>query len=282
MKSQFKHDVISSFYLWFEKQLVSDDCSAYLTDQPNTFSYTQFNDLPTGFYGYQGMYRQLVAEYDVSKPNSGVFISGNFVSGSNVSIDYNNGRVILPRASGTGLTITANSTVKEINVYLSEEDAEQLLVTSDFIDSSINSSYLFSKDFKRDEKTFILPACFIKQEKGETESVCLGGEVSSKSFLRVVVLASDHYLVDGVLSFFEDKKYSCIKLIDFADNPYGRSYTLKQFPYLYSNLEQYSSLYVENVVTSKVTQSLSLERLQKNLILGFIDFELSNYRYLNS
>lgn len=282
MKSQFQHDVLSSFYLWLEYQLVSDDSQAYVTNRQNNFHYANFSDLPTGYVGYQGEYRQLVAEHSISNPNSGVFISGSFVSGSNILIDYSNGRVILPRSSGENLTITANSSVKEINTYLSENDEEQLILQNDFIDSSTDSPYLSSKEFKRDEKTFILPACFVRMQNIDNDLVALGGEVDTQSFIRVTVLSTDQYIFDGTLSFFSDKKHQCIKLIDVGNDPYGRSFTLKSFPYSYENLTGYSSLYVKDVRVSKVTKSIVLDNLQKNLNLGFIDFELSKFRYLNN
>ena len=125
MKAQFDQDLLSSFYLWFENFLVKDKAQAYSTDNSNAFKYVDFPDIPSSHHGYQGQYRQLVAEQSVDVPNSGFFSDGGFVTGNydengSVFTDYDNGRLIFPSASGTGLTLTANSTIKEVNSSTSD------------------------------------------------------------------------------------------------------------------------------------------------------------------
>ena len=75
MKSQFSHEVFSSFFLWFEKRLVSTQGGAYITNQSNAFEYASFSDIPSNYHAYQGRFRGLVQDHDVSPPNSGVFIN---------------------------------------------------------------------------------------------------------------------------------------------------------------------------------------------------------------
>lgn len=284
MKSQFIHKVFPSFFLWFENKLLSSNSKAYVENMSNDFDYVDFADVPPSHHGYQGKFRQLVADQSVDTPNSGIFINGSFASGdsSNIYIDYDNGRVIVPQASGTSLNITANNTVKEINTYISEEDEEQIILTSDFIDSSnLSSTNLFSKTSKLDEKTYILPACFLRVVDSNNERLALGGEDDTKISVRAIVLAKDNYIIDGVLSLFNDSENECIKLFPFEDYPYGVFNDVKAFPYSYDSfISSYSdTCYVENVNTSKVISSISLEKLEKNVLLGFIDFELSIYRY---
>ncbi len=148
MKTQFSHTILNSFYLWFERELLGNKSKAYKTNQSNSFKYIDFPDVPNSHLGYQGQFRQLVADYCVDQPNSGVFIDGGFVSGdsSDIYIDYNQGRVIVPLASGTGLDITANHTVKEVNTYISSDDEDNSLSPVIFVDSSdLTETYLFLK-----------------------------------------------------------------------------------------------------------------------------------------
>ena len=286
MIPQFTHKLISSFQLWFENKLVSDGCKAYFTNVSNTFRQIDFDDIPSGYYAYQGLHRQLVAEYDVDVPNSGVIINGNFVSGDSedIYIDYNRGRVVVPEASGDSLNITANHTIKEVNVYLTEDDETQILTQSDFIDTSDTSTtHLSSKVDKLDDNIRLLPACFIKLEKNTCEPLAFGGYSDTPTSVRVIVLASSNYIVDGLLSFFTEQCQKCIPLVPFGDNPYGEIFTLKSYPYAYSDYTggYGEKAFISKVRTSKVTDSFSLERLQRNLVLGYIDFELSTYRYPN-
>lgn len=287
MNSQFSHNIFSSFYLWFEAQLLDSNAKAYSTNESNVFQYVDFYDVPPTHCGYQGKFRQLVADQSVDVPNSGIFIDGSFVSGDspNVYIDYDNGRVVLPQSSGNSLNITANSTIKEINTYMTEDDEEQLLLTSDFVDSSDTSTTnLFSKTAKRDEKMFVLPACFLRVVTTNNERLAFGGEDDSMTTIKAAVLAKDNYTIDGVLSLFADKEGTCIKRIPYEDYPYGVFHDVKSFPYSYSSFSSSydASSYIEKVRTSKISDSISTEKVEKNVLIGFIEFDLSTYRYPRS
>ena len=284
MKTQFAHNLLNSFYLWFERELLGDKSKAYKTNQSNTFKYVDFPDVPNSHLGYQGQFRQLVADYCVDQPNSGIFIDGSFVSGdsSDIYIDYNGGRVIVPAASGTGLNITANNTIKEVNTYVSSDDEEQLLVASDFVDASdLTETYLFSKDSKLDEKTYILPACFIRLINNENEDFTFGGQDESITRIRVTILATDNYLLDGIVGLFSDTNERCITHVPFENSPFGHFYSIKDYPYCYE--DHISSLsgktYVKEVKSSKTKNSFNSEKVEKNIYIGFLDFDLSTYRY---
>lgn len=283
MKTQFSHNIFSSFYLWFEARLLSSQGQAYVVNQSNTFQYVDFKDLPSTHYGYQGRFRGLVADDSVSVPNSGVFISGNFISGAStgIQIDYLNGRVIVPAASGTGLTITANNTIKEVNIYPYEDDEAQLVISSDFVDyDNQTSTFLSSLTRQLDQKTYLLPACFLRYVTTENENASFGGEKDSKTRVRAVVIAKDNYIIDGVLSLFADTRGSCVPMIPFEDYPYGEYNTIKSFPYSYSSYISnfQSKSFIENVVTSKLDYSIAMDKMEKNILIGFIDFDLSTFR----
>lgn len=284
MKAQFSHELFSSFYLWFENKLISDKSKAYVENQSNVFEYVDLPDIPSSHYGYQGKFRQLVADQSIDTQNSGIFIDGVFATGSSadIDIDYDEGRVIVPAASGTALTITANNTVKEVNTYPSEDDEVQLLLTSDFVDSAATSTTnLFSKTSKRDEKTYIIPCCFLRVMSDESTPISFGGEDDTRIKIRATVLAKDNYLMDGLLSLFAGTRSECVKLVPFEDYPYGAFNNVKSFPYSYSDyVSGYTdNAFIENVKTSKVIDSISMDKIEKNVLIGFIDFELSKYRY---
>lgn len=285
MKTQFSHNLLSSFYLWFESILLGDDAKAYATDQSNEFSYVSDNpQIPDGYYGYEGKFRELVAEYSVDKPNSGVFIDGVFTSGDSpdIYIDYKNGRIVVPQASGTGLTITANNTIKEINIYITEEDEEQLLVMGDFVPSDNNdSTFLYLNKGKLDEKIFQLPAVFITSNTPQNELISFGGEYDTKTRIKAIVMCYDNYTRDGILSLFADQIDTCFKQIPFEDYPYGDFYSLKSYPYSYSSFSSSytTNNFIEGVQTSTISNPVIMNKLEKNLLVGFIDFDVSSWRY---
>jgi hypothetical protein len=284
VKSQFSHELFLSFMLWFEKRLASTQGSAYITNQSNVFSYTDgFNDIPTSHRAYQGRFRGLVQEYDVTVPNSGIFINGGFVTGSNtgIYIDYLNGRVIVPAASGASLNITANNTIKEIQVYDYPDDEEQLILSSDFVDfTDQTTTYLTSQTNQVVENTYLLPACFLRYVTTENDYFSFGGEMDSQTRIRAVVIAKDNYLIDGVLSLFADTKGSCIARVPFENYPYGVFNSIKSFPYSYNSFVSGfgGKTFIDNVNTSKLDYSISMNKLEKNILVGFIDFDLSTFR----
>jgi len=283
MKEQFDHELLSSFYLWFENELLSDRVAAYQTGLSNSYSYVDAFDIPDGFIAYQGAYRQLVAEQNVSAPNSGIFIGSNFVSGSasGVYTDYNNGRIIFPSASGSNLAITSVSTVKEVNTYLTNDNPEQTLLEGDFREYGQTYPKSQSTKDKHDEKIYFLPACFITPAVSDNNELAFGGEEDTKTRIRVMVLAYDNFVLDGVLSAFRDGARKCISMIDYEDFPYGAFGSLKSFPYRYQDLisTSTSKTYIENVKASRVLGQSFKDKLEKSIRIGFLDFDLSTFRF---
>jgi hypothetical protein len=289
MITQFDHNILSSFYLWFENHLVGPKVKAYNSNLNNTYKYIDFHDIPSGYIGYQGQFRQLVAEHSIENPNSGIFINSNFVTGdtnlSNIYIDYENGRVILPEASGKNLTITSNSTVKEVNTYITNEDEEELILHGDFLELGQNKPYFYNKTEKLDEKTYFLPACFISLASAENKEFSFGGQEDTQTRIRVTVLTSDNYTLDAILSAFRDTVRSMVVHIPYEQFPYGAFFSTKTFPYQYINLKniqpnisQNKSL-ITNVTASKVISESVRKNLNKNFLIGFLDFDLSTYRF---
>ena len=288
MKAQFDQTLLSSFYLWFENYLLKDKSQAYSTGASNTFKYVDFPDVPSSHYGYQGQFKQLVGEYNVDIPNSGFFSDGGFVTGDNdanggVFTDYDNGRLIFPSASGTGLTLTANSTVKEVNTYISYDGDLETILHSDFKEAGANFPYQYSKDSELDEQIFFLPACFISLASSDNTEFSFGGEEKTESRARVMILSSDNYIMDSVMSLFRDSVRTDFKNVPYESFPYGPFYSIKNYPYTYdgliSALTNAEETHIDNVSVSKVVSEQLRENLNKGISIGFIDFDLCTYRF---
>jgi hypothetical protein len=289
MKAQFDQNLLSSFYLWLENRLLKDDTKAYLTNVQNSFKYIDFNDIPQDMVGYQGEYRQLVAESNIDVSNSGFFINGNFITGNpqqngGILLDYQNGRILLPSGSGTSLQISGNFSVKEVNTYISHDNDLDFILHSDFIENGQDSPYLYGKGNKLDEGSYFLPACFVSIASSENEEFCFGGEEDTKTRIRVMVLTKDSYIMDSVISRLRDTARERITHIPYEDFPYGYSYSIKNFPYFYSSLKisQGASAaisHIEKVSVSKVISEELRENLNKNFSIALVDFDLSTYRF---
>ena len=286
MNSQFDQTVLSSFYLWFENHLLAEKAKAYSTDMDNAFQYVDFPDIPSSHVGYQGKFRQLVGDHGVDQANSGFFAGAGFVTGNydengGVYTDYNNGRLIFPAASGEALTLTANSTVKEVNTYIANDSDLQMILQSDFKDGSL--PYQYQQTSELDEEIYFLPACFISIASSDNTEFSFGGEENTQSRVRGMLLSFDNYILDAVLSLFRDTVREDITHIPYGDFPYGFSFSIKDFPYSYDTLvaaqSSPSTSHIDNVTVSKVVSEELREKLNKNISISFIDFDLSTYRF---
>ena len=279
MKVQFDHNVLSSFYLWFENYLLSDKIKAYNTGLSNNFQKIDAYDVPNGYLAYQGEFRQIVAENSVDIPNSGFYVNGSFVSAntssSNIFVDYDNGRLIVPSASGSNLTITGNFTIKEVNTYITNEDAEDLIVHGDFVEYGQTTPYLYTKTDKLDEKTYFLPACFISLASTENSEFSFGGEEDTKTRIRVTVLTKDNYVLDAILSAFRDTVRKSITHIPYEQFPYGAFFSLKNYPYSYQSLIDSQPCltnnrsFINEVIASKVINESIREKINKNFLMFY-------------
>tara|TARA_A200000159_G_scaffold83414_1_gene77161 strand:- start:2250 stop:3134 length:885 start_codon:yes stop_codon:yes gene_type:complete len=291
MKAQFDQNVLSSFYLWFENRLLGSSAKAYQINLDNAFTSGSFSDVPDTHIAFQGKYRSLVGEYNVDNPNSGFFLGSDFITGNydkngGIFTDYENGRLIFPQASGAEIgstALTANSTVKEVNTYITNDTDAQIILHSDFKDSATELPYQYGKTGEFDETTYFLPACFISVASSDNTEFSFGGEEDTRTRMRVMVLSFDNYTLDSVLSLFRDTVRRDITHIPYEDFPYGFSFSLKDFPYSYDNLVASQSnptkSHIQEVSVSKIVSERIRENLNKNISIGYIDFELCTYRF---
>ena len=291
MKAQVDQNILSSFYLWFENQLLGSSAKAYKINLDNAFTSGSFPDVPPSHVAFQGKYRSLVGEHNVDNPNSGFFLGSSFITGNydengGVFTDYENGRLIFPQASGAEIgstALTANSTVKEVNTYITNDTDAQIIIHSDFKDSATELPYQYSKTGEFDETTYFLPACFISVASSDNTEFSFGGEEDTRTRMRVMVLSFDNYTLDSVLSLFRDTVRKDITHIPYEDFPYGFSFSLKDFPYSYDSLVDAQSSptksHIQEVSVSKIVSERIRENLNKNISIGYIDFELCTYRF---
>ena len=295
MKAQFDHILSSSFYLWFDDKLTREadakiDTGGQLFDAVVRGGSEQATDLPNNLDAYYCADRQLVCN-GASEP-SGVYIDGAFHKQGdaphNLLIDHNEGRILTKSVSTGGAdlisnTISGNFKRKELNVYITNETEEQLLIQNDFVLGDVigEPTYL-QQQADLGEKKYTLPAAFISLNSSANEAWAIGGVEDTRSLIRVVVITDSNYALDATLSLFRDCGRSSFKLIDFENFPFGQFYHVKSFPYNYldfisSNCADLSPAFIERVVVSKLFDR-SGTQIPQGLRVGFIDFEVSTIR----
>jgi len=284
VKVGFDHEVLSSFYLWCDDRL-NFFAEAYQPPISHTFEYVDSADIPIGWNAFYSPYRQFVWSSDVIAVANSVKIGGVTVPDKDgIFIDYNNGRILVDTSSRHGasktLVITGDFAYKTLNVYITDETEESVILNSDFIISPANQTFL-QQNGGFGEKIYTVPAMFITLDNSTNEPFAFGGMDQTVLNVRSVVVADSNYTLDGALSIFRDSARTNFPLIDFNDFPFGEFNHIKNPPYKYKDLITASSsdCFVDEVKASKLTDR-SRERItgSKDYKIGFLDFKISKAR----
>ena len=283
MKPTFTHNVINSFFLWFDNFLMTKG-DAYKTYTTKLYNY-QDARLGADKVVYGSPYKQWVYDKNITGTTipSGFTINNQFVSTgtSGMKIDFDNGRIIFNSGVSTGLNVTGTYSVKEVNSYITDQPEDNLIIENKFV---TNSRFTVSENYIAPYNP-VTPCIFASIETAHNTAFAFGGEDETKCIIKVVAFCENLYQLDGVLSIFGDSYNEIFSLIPMTGHPLGEFNELKTgvYPtgYNYKNLSNaYNSqtLFISHVETSKIRDSV-IKELNPILHIGFLDFEIKTYRY---
>jgi hypothetical protein len=283
MKPTFTHNVINSFFLWFDNFLMTKG-DAYKTYTTKLYNY-QDPRLGGDKVVYGSPYKQWVYDKNITGATipSGFTINNQFVSTgtSGMRIDFDNGRIIFNSGVSTGLNITGTYSVKEVNSYITDQPEDNLIIENKFV---TNSRFTVSENYIAPYNP-VTPCIFASIETSHNTAFAFGGEDETKCIIKVVAFCENLYQLDGVLSIFGDSYNEIFSIIPMTGHPLGEFNEMKTgaYPtgYNYKNLSNaYNSqtLFISHVETSKIRDSV-IKELNPILHIGFLDFEIKTYRY---
>jgi hypothetical protein len=278
MKATYINNLMSSFYLWLDHEVLARG-EAFINYSGKLYNSSDPN-FPTNSV-YSAPFRQWV--YDSSIPNanipSGVFIDGNYTTrGTNgLNIDFNKGRAILNNGFNS-TNVTASYSFKEYNIYYTDEREEKLLfekaynITPKVTQAMSGLNYLDTP----------YPCIFIKHRMGENVPFAFGGEDSTQTMIRCIVLASNSFSLDGLISILSDsarKVFPVLSPNDFPFNYFGDFKTGNNFNYINvcKNQSPYNFVYIDRVTVSKLDE-IDNSKINKKCVAALVDFELFNIR----
>lgn len=279
MKPQFQHKVATSYLLWFENYFFKKS-EAYSVE---TGSFTPYTDtsLPSGYQAFGLPHKQLIYDNSMSGAYipSGVYIDNVFtpIETGKYMIDFENGRFI-GSGVGTGAAITGSFSPKELNVYYTNETEENVVINiQDKIDESVKSfiSGYYDPNIQK------LPAIYVSNYSMENAGFALGGMVETTTQAKAIVIANNAYELDCVLSVFADSYNEVIPLVEFDSYPLDEYGGIKSGSFSYETLKSTypKEIFVKSAITSKMSDRVRANNILKNLYVGFVDFDLSTYRY---
>ena len=283
MKPTFTHNVINSFFLWFDNFLMTKG-DAYKTYTTKLYNYEDPR-LGGSKVVYGSPYKQWVYDKNITGATipSGFTINNQFVptGTSGMKIDFDNGRIIFNSGVSTSLNVTGTYSVKEVNSYITDQPEDNLIIENKFV---TNSRFTVSENYIAPYNP-VTPCIFASIETAHNTAFAFGGEDETKCIIKVVAFCENLYQLDGVLSIFGDSYNEIFSIIPMTGHPLGEFNEMKTgaYPtgYDYKNLSNaYNSqtLFISHVETSKIRDSV-IKELNPILHIGFLDFEIKTYRY---
>tara|TARA_R110000772_G_scaffold249040_2_gene363211 strand:+ start:477 stop:1325 length:849 start_codon:yes stop_codon:yes gene_type:complete len=282
MKPQYKHELMTSFLLWFDHELLQEG-EAYSNKTGQLYSKPD-SRIPDSYSAFQSNYKQWVSDSSVTGTTNPVIpteFNGNSRSNGFI-FDFENGRIIETGGATISTDITGTFAVKDFNVYLTNETEEDLILENKF---QINSRYGDLSMSGIDAYDKVVPAIFLNSEYMRNEGFAFGGEDLTKNIIKAVVISDSEYQLDGALSIFADTARKTFSKIPFSDHPSTEYGDIKGGTYNYLSLSNSHSseipYFIEDVTVSKFSERAQ-SRLPGNLKVGFIDFDVSTSRFPRS
>jgi hypothetical protein len=278
MIEQFHHTVTNSLMLWFDHFLLKKgQAFSNITSEFFPYNDERLND---NFKVFGSPFKQWVTDSSISGasiPNEFTTNTGTLNRDSGAIIDFENGRVLVPRTSPIN-QMTGTFAVKDFNIYYTNDTEEDLVIENKYsINSripSIAKSYISPYDQ-------VIPAVFLSISNLSNQGFALGGMENTKIKANAVILTEDAYQLDGVLSIFNDSRNETFSQIPMSEHPQNEYGDLKTDSYNYvelSNQYKDKTFYVEESIVSKL-QDKARKSVLGDLYVGFVDMEIHQHRY---
>lgn len=286
MKPQFQHQVVTSFALWLDHIILSKG-EAFQNIQ-SSFYHQNDERMDPDFVSFASPHKQWVTDSAIVGANiiDKIIIDNVEIEKNKFGIryDYNNGRVLLPRTIANATSsIEGSYSVKDFNVYITDQTEEELLIETKFDKNSRFDQNIIGGVKPYDQ---VVPAIFCSYEEGLNVPFAFGGHDMTKSHIRCVVFAENSFQLDGVFSILKDFNTTTIANVGFNEHPLNEFGDLKYGIYDYADLSDryYNNknaqciMHVENIIVSKIKDRVA-KQSHPGLYLGFIDVDIMAFRY---
>lgn len=279
MKSSYINNLVSSFYLWLDHEILSRG-EAFITYSGKLYDVQDPAFKTSTVYG--SPFKQWV--YDSSIQN--VFIPSGVTSGSQfiprgqngLSIDYNHGRVIFAENQIPNKDFNIKYSFKEFNLYYTDEREEKLI----FEKSYTLTPYINQITGALAPLDIPYPCIFIKLKTNENKPFAFGGLDESNYWIRCIILAKDGFSLDSVTSILVDSARKMFPVFNPEDLPFnylGDFKTGNSYNYINKCQTQGQNqlVLIDKVNITKFDESENLY-INKKTIAALADFELKSIR----
>jgi hypothetical protein len=278
MKPSYLTKLMSSFYLWIDHEILKEG-EAFVNYSGSLYP-TEDSNFPTSTV-YGGPYKQWVYDSSISGVNipSGVYSNNDFIprATSGLAIDYSNGRAIFNNNTLVDNNLTASYSLKEFNIYYTDEREETLLFENAYRVTPKVTRVTGSLDYSDNP----YPCVFIKHRTSENLPFSFGGLDTTETQIRCVVLSDSSFKLDSLISILNDTSRKVFPLFALADLPFdylGDFKTGTSF-----NYTDWCDVYGQNLVTVKRVYITKLDevdnmKINNKCVAALVDFDISAVR----
>jgi hypothetical protein len=280
MKPTYQHQLLTSFYLWFDHFLLSK-AQAFKNFETDFYYYADERIQNKRVFG--SPYKQWVYDKSIANATTPTISGGAGALSAGISgmiLDHENGRVLFNGDVETGAAISGAYSVKNFNTYVSNQNEESLIIEGKY---KLNARYTrqLTNVAPYDE---VVPAVFLSTTDTNNQPFALGGQDNTITNISAVAFAENTYQLDGILSTFADASKEVFYGIPYTGSPldeYGAVKSSYPDGYNYTNVSNdYSSniAMIQNTTVSKISDRMD-KFIPIPLYVGFIDFEINKYRF---
>lgn len=279
MKASYLNNLTSSFFLWLDHEILSRGEAfqnytgkLYPTTDPN------FN-VTSSVYG--SPFKQWVYDSSINGAiiPSGIYSNGTFIprGQSGLAIHYNYGRAIFNNNIVNNNNLTAAYSLKEFNIYYTDEREEKLL----FEKSNTITPRVTTVTGALNYIDLPYPCIFFKLKSNENKPFAFGGLDTSENLITCVVLAKDIFSLDSITSILADSARKVFPVFNSDVLPFNYLGDLKSgTSFNYTNLcaqNRNNLVYIHRVSVSKFDEFTNLF-VNKKCMAAVVDFELESIR----
>lgn len=232
-----------------------------------------------GYYTYNAPFEQWVGDVSVTGANvpTGVFMNGIFApigTSGLAAINYEQGRAYFSSEPPANTAVTASYSVKEVNVYLTDQPDEKLLFFTKF-NTKQRHQETPATGLATDAIT--IPAVFLKIDGGKNEPFCLGGTDRKVTTIRGVIIQKSSFDLDATAEILKNMSRLYVPLID-EDIRFGAlGYTGVTYSYTGLATGTVTAPFIREAEYIKIPRISDFKDLSPSLHKGLIEFEVETY-----
>ncbi len=282
MNTQFSTRLLLSLYPWLDNRLLQNG-QAYINNT-SQFYYQPDTKLPAGTIAYAAPFKTFVWDSGVSGANILNSVSGSAgvltrgVSG--MSVDFDNGRILVNSAVGTNAVISGSYSFKDFNLYFANQSQESIVFTNKYyLNSRYNRSITGGVPPARD---FVTPCMFISTVAFDNEPYAFGGQYMTEATVTINIMAENMGQLEGACSIINDSKDAMFPLLQpntWPLNPLGDYYSGWNYEAIKAQYARPGNLFcVTDVRVSKVSD---YAKIDPAIFLGVAELTVAIPRTLN-